>query len=519
MTSQEGHLSAGADAGPRDVSSRSFCAGDVIMLCEPWVWGFDHKAYAQHCAHCFQEKEGLATCSGCHLHRYCSKACQASDWKREHKLECAMLKKLGGTMEMLGLSTGSNEFSGSQPFDLVAKIACKIKRNATMNLGDLGTVSAVDILRMFPTDAAALHRQESASHPISKVESFLSLSPSEFSEYYHIAGYNALAMFDILGTHHPFAHALYPQAPFRAMTPACWDVNVVLNFVGRRLVIHATQDIPNYTGLHDLRHNKLTRDAFLLPRMERRHVFQVLYGRPCNCRKCTKEYDAEINPLKCVTPECRQPIPSDSRALAPCPQCGAGNSDQLVKFMRFMEECQAVWQSGLCETDQLKENLKIHINMNAGTFLHPDAHIRYVYGFNRYKKYFEEGRFDDGWKIAQEMITCLKKVYSVYDITFAPLLATTAIHSMEALHKEILKTVPFAKPAEQERLKSVAAAACPIARSYCQDAEDIYTRVLGPDSAGAEVGRKLSAVVQQSICNIERALDADYSKPFVYACY
>ncbi|XP_055350638.1 uncharacterized protein LOC129597196 [Paramacrobiotus metropolitanus] len=243
--------------------SRSFCAGDLILTCEPWVWGFDQKAYATHCAHCFQEKKELAICSGCQLHRYCNKTCQVSDWKTEHKFECAMLKKLGGRMKSLNVSIDSMNFSGSRPLDLMAKTACKIKRNATMNLGELGPVSAVDILRLFPTYEAVATSRESANRKdhgvdcptsdfIGTMKSFLGLSSSEFSEYYNIAGHNALAMFDILGTHHPFGHALYPQAPFRAMTPACWDVNVVLNFVGRRLVIHATQDIPNYTGLHNV---------------------------------------------------------------------------------------------------------------------------------------------------------------------------------------------------------------------------------------------------------------------------
>ncbi|XP_055332462.1 N-lysine methyltransferase SMYD2-B-like [Paramacrobiotus metropolitanus] len=498
------------------IVSRSFSAGDVILTCEPWIWVFDRAAYKDHCAHCFLKKQGLRTCSGCQLHRYCSKACQVSDWKMEHKLECAMLKTLGGSMAMMDVTTGTGrtKFYGGRAFDLIAKISNKIKLNVTMDLGDQGTLSAVDIFHSLP-EQPSWPRVGAVTTDERVDDSALDLgiSPSEFVDYNRIGAYNAMPLRDLRedrDRQYPFALAIYPQAPFRAMTPVCWDVNVTLNFNGRRLIIVATEDIPNCTGLHDLRHNRMMTDPFSRPLVERQDVFKMFYGYPCPCRKCTKEFDAETNPLKCITPECREPIPSDNRALAPCPRCGAVNSDQLEKFMRFTEKCEALWRDNVAEMEQTLENVRHFKEVQAETFLHPNAHIRYVYSYNRYLDYLNDGRFEEGWKLAQEMVACLKKVHPKYDVALAAKIASIGCMAVSAVKKKVLST-PLKK---RKRLQPFVTAMCPVARSYCKEAEDLYISVLGADSAGADIGREWCADVDDRISSLQAAVNGDECQPF-----
>ncbi|XP_055332302.1 uncharacterized protein LOC129584208 [Paramacrobiotus metropolitanus] len=494
-------------AGPEQAAvGRSFSAGDVILTCEPWVWAFNSAAYKDHCANCFQEKQGLRTCSGCQLHRYCSKACQVSDWKKEHKLECAMLKKVGSNMALISLSAGSVEYFGARTFDLVAKIANKIKLNVTMDLGDQGTLSAAEIFGLLPANPSSNDGAEPTQESLAESATALGISLSEYWTYHQTGGYNAVSVYDIPENHFPFVLAIYPEAPVEAMTPVCWDVNATINFSGRRMIIVATQDIPNYTGLHDLRHNRLMRDPFSRPLLERRDVFKLTYRRPCTCRKCTKEFDAETNPLKCMTPECREPIPSDRRALAPCPQCGAINTDQLVKLMRFTEKCDTLWRNRVDERQQVLQNVEYFKDVKAETFLHPDAHIRYIYSYNRYLDFFEEGRCEEGWKLAQEMVNCLRNIHPKYDIAFGSKIAAIGIRALEAVRKMVLRT-PLA---QRKRLQPLVTAMCPVARSYCKEAEDLYIHVLGPDFAAAVVGRERFAELEDTISTLQLALNGNY---------
>ncbi|XP_055353860.1 histone-lysine N-methyltransferase SMYD3-like [Paramacrobiotus metropolitanus] len=299
---------------------RFFTAGDVVLCCEPLVWVLDSSAYETRCAYCLQKSQELRTCSGCKLHRYCSVACQSADWKLEHKLECVLLKTATGR-------------------DIIAKLANKIKLNVMMDIPGMGRKSAKDLLSMLPVNPAQseINRTVTPSHGMEELKA-IGVPVTELLVYYGLVRYNGVPMHDALcHVTAPFGMALYPQAPLPRMTPVCWDVNVVLNFQGRRLLIHAVEDIPQYTGLEDLRYNDAL-DPFSQTREERRADFEKRYGYPCACRRCTPEYDAEINPLRCVTPGCMNPIPSDSRAHQPCSECGAINSARLAQFSQFIRQ-------------------------------------------------------------------------------------------------------------------------------------------------------------------------------------
>ncbi|XP_055355846.1 N-lysine methyltransferase SMYD2-A-like [Paramacrobiotus metropolitanus] len=168
---------------------RSFSAGDVLIICDPWVWSLDISAHKNRCANCFQLKEGLRTCSGCKLHRYCSTACQKADWKLEQNLECGMLKGLGSRTEVVRLRSSGNLMI-STTFDLIAKIASKVKTNKSVEIPGLGSRLPVEILKIFPKNPAVSHSFPPIFLPGQldwfKTASEIGISSADFLEYSHM---------------------------------------------------------------------------------------------------------------------------------------------------------------------------------------------------------------------------------------------------------------------------------------------------------------------------------------------
>ncbi|XP_055344237.1 histone-lysine N-methyltransferase SMYD3-like [Paramacrobiotus metropolitanus] len=246
------------------VNRQCFSAGDRIMSCDPMVWMLERSAYKTHCAYCLQTSPGLRTCSGCQLHRYCNSACQVADWKVEHKLECALLKEIGrqDPIDVAELMRGlpgcptSARFSVPADtlyvvFDLIPKVANKIEKNATMDVPGMGRKSVRDLLLSMPSnpvqpDIELLIQRELAAGATE-------VPPMDFITYCGILSHNSVKIHDSLNPSAPIGRALYPQAPRGRMTPVCWDANVALNCRGRRLVIHAMEDIPRFTGLQDFK--------------------------------------------------------------------------------------------------------------------------------------------------------------------------------------------------------------------------------------------------------------------------
>ena len=66
----------------------------IVQLPDPCVIIVQNAALDRICSFCFIETEALKKCSGCKVDQYCSKDCQAASWKKTHKHECVILKKL-----------------------------------------------------------------------------------------------------------------------------------------------------------------------------------------------------------------------------------------------------------------------------------------------------------------------------------------------------------------------------------------------------------------------------------------
>ncbi|XP_055344233.1 uncharacterized protein LOC129592267 [Paramacrobiotus metropolitanus] len=497
------------------VGSRLFSPGDIIMSCSPLVWVLERAAYKTHCAYCFHDNQALRKCSGCQVHHYCNATCQVADWKMEHKLECAALREIIGRdedvapMTMVSGPLGrikSNTFTMTKGAftDMMCKLDFKLQRNVVIDIPGIGPKCARELLLMLPTNPA---QREIES--IMQLNSDTSIWPENMIPrkdtllYYGIISYNAWPVYNAMtgSTKAPIGFALYPQASRRKMTPVCWDVNVVANCRSRQLVLHAVQDIPRFTGLQDFRYCELLEPS-RQTRTERSDEFQKRYGYPCPCRSCTEEYDADINPLQCVTSGCTNRIPSDSRALTACSECGALNGERLAQFRGLVQKYEGLkWCCNRnpntwidCVTNLVQE-------LDMAGILQTDAHFRFVCGWILPRKYFKENRLEDGWKMMEKLTISVRRMYPKYDLFRYLQLTDQATSSSIALHRRVMNWVDQLleaelglggprpgkietegqRPTKKELEALTAHISCPVLR-YCQGAKEIVVVLFGDKS-------------------------------------
>ncbi|XP_055344305.1 uncharacterized protein LOC129592316 [Paramacrobiotus metropolitanus] len=487
--------------------SRSFTAGELVVSCDPLVWVLESNAYKTRCAYCLKENRQLRTCSGCKLHRYCSVSCQTADWKVEHKLECSLLKQsgTGSSMETdRGPSGSSTQYSLDVPRELILKLINKLKLNTMIETSELGPKSAKELWNMLPSNPKLSNINPTEQLCLSVVtDPQLGCSVADMVKYYANIAHNAMPIVDaVIGTA-PIGMAVYPLASPRLMTPVCWDMNVVMTFRGRRLFVRAAEDINNYTGLKDLRYNEM-QEPFYLSRAGRRAEFEKLHGYPCTCRKCTPQYEAEINPFKCATVGCTNRIPSDVRALQPCTECGAVNKERLKRYHHYMQQHEAIKTRF---PNQIHNPLVADLckELDAADILHPDAHIRYVLGWEVPRKLYDANRFEEGWKMMQELIVCARNIYPKYETFRALVMSIAGASSIDALKKRVVGRVGQLSAAEKKQLQIMSETACPVILDYCRESANIFETLYGENSKEALEGLALVARTTRYVHEIERA--------------
>ncbi|XP_055348760.1 uncharacterized protein LOC129595704 [Paramacrobiotus metropolitanus] len=512
----------------KSAGNQSFVAGDVVISCDPMVWMLRRSAYKTRCAYCFRESPELRTCSGCHLHRYCNSVCQVADWKVEHKLECAMLKALVSTdpmdtVEALtpGLRRGSGAAAPPGPpstppvdlisfsvvsSDLTGKLSNKIEKNAKIDMPGMGLKSIKDILPLLPTNPfqPRAERIVQVTQPTmdTKNSTTFGTPSSDVMTYCGMLMYNGVDLYDLSTTTEPIGRAVYAQAPVGRMTPVCMDINVELHRRERRMVIYAVEDIPQYTGLRDLRYSDME-DAFCLTRVERRAEFERRHRFPCTCRKCTEEYDADINPLQCVTVGCSSRIPSDNRALAPCVECGALNGDRLVQFRGFLQQHKSIKTNHPREQHEAMV-MQLGKELDAAGILQPDAHFRYICGWELAQQYYKEYRFEEGWKMMQEFVACIRNVCPKYADIRGSLLVSAALSTADALEKRVRHCISkLSRPAKQE-LETLARHVCCCILDFGKEAKDIFDLLFGKDKGVARTTDVVLGHVASTVCRIKQ---------------
>ncbi|XP_055349923.1 uncharacterized protein LOC129596618 [Paramacrobiotus metropolitanus] len=213
----------------------------------------------------------------------------------------------------------------------------------------------------------------------------------------------------------PYGAALFPAAPHRAMTPVCWNANVILNFdrAERRLHVRAIEPIANFTAWTNLRYDYWSGNFLMGSRTKRLQLFRLLHFRHCRCGQCSDEKEGEMNALRCSTQGCSQRIPSDQRASQPCPQCGAVVADRLALLREFMERHQEL-ESEVPTGKATDDEVRLLKELDAACILQPDAHFRLVCGWRVAGRYAEEGRCAEAWALLQDFAVCARAWFPRY---------------------------------------------------------------------------------------------------------
>ncbi|XP_055352471.1 uncharacterized protein LOC129598532 [Paramacrobiotus metropolitanus] len=383
-----------------------------------------------------------------------------------------------------------------------SKAGGKGKRGVLDDITGLGKKSAQNILKLLPADEHLKQVDPLLKRPVimcpvlRRIASSLDVSVAAFVDYLKVLRYHMLPIPNTRTKQILVGAALFPSIPHRAMKPVCWDINVTFDYTGRRLFVRATEDIAMYTGLSDLRYCELMQNQYQTVAPRRRQLFRNVYGYLCICRKCTPEYEAELNPLKCSTMGCTERIPSDDRACSPCPQCGAVNYDRRNKLMVFLEKCAARFPN---QIQYFLTMTALFDELEAADLVHPDAHVRFVCGLGKVAIYNEQHRFKDAWKLAQELMVCVRNICPKYHVNRATFLADAVGCPLRCTEVIMGKQVDFLTPAEKIRLVILFEAMFPstreVWRGYCEEAMDTFTKLSGPDCYQAVRSRAFLATM------------------------
>ena len=79
-------------------ATRDYAPGTVILsMASPFLVIPNSEDQRDYCPWCLLHagKEALASCTGCRVVGYCSKACQKADWATVHSKECKAFRRLG----------------------------------------------------------------------------------------------------------------------------------------------------------------------------------------------------------------------------------------------------------------------------------------------------------------------------------------------------------------------------------------------------------------------------------------
>ncbi|XP_055356508.1 uncharacterized protein LOC129601675 [Paramacrobiotus metropolitanus] len=433
-------------------------AGDVIMERDPWVWVFQWDSYKEYCAGCFHplslRSPDVLPCLGCQIHRYCSQRCQTADWKLEHQSECTLMKRITDYRQQAARKPDDSFFVATI---LTLKIHNKMQKSVMDRFPGLnGKRSAKEILMSFDTNLFLKGKKitEFLRKPfyqglLAAVYPKAADRPAEMDlediqlrvmkNMFPLADYNSEGKGPSI-----YGSALFLGIGDNDGTLVCLDYNAMVVFPGKTMRVVALDDIPGYSGLTDIKWCDSMSFEFLLPAKQRREYFQRKHRRVCGCRKCTPEYDAEINPLKCITNYCPERIPSDERALLPCPQCGAINEPRLRALRRFMKKHEPVFQLALTAdlTDHdtlpgLVMHMKAYLieELNKLDILHPGALLRMVCGWIVTDVYEEQNRFEEAWALYQDCMLCIRHIFPKYHVIRAQFLGFAGDFAVKWVHR------------------------------------------------------------------------------------
>ncbi|KAF3909123.1 hypothetical protein ABW21_db0206416 [Orbilia brochopaga] len=247
----------------------------------------------------------LSYCLGCNVAKYCSKACQTTDWKRKgHSYECALYKTLAPRV--------------------LPTVARAILRMAKLFLSETipaNTIGGIGALKSHVVEF------EKAGGETWENANLTAKATAEFSKASKKANFEAEFMRDLYCKLLVNSVATSTQAfdPIGvtvdyqvAMFNHSCDPNAIVLSDGRQLVIRSLREIPKDTEI------TISYIDNWLPRSDRQQELFKRYMFNCACSLCS----AAVQPLESwLCPKCKKTAPVASNI---CPSCSEVVSEEKL---------------------------------------------------------------------------------------------------------------------------------------------------------------------------------------------
>lgn len=238
----------------------------------------------------------LSYCLGCRVVKYCSKACQTTDWKQKaHKYECVVYKA---------------QYPRILP--VTARAILRMAKHFLSETPGSNIVGGIGALKAHAEDFAKAggDRWEMANltakgtAEFSKVSKQISFEPEFLRDMYCKLLINSASV--VTQTFDPIGLCLAYQG---AMFNHSCDPNVVMMFDGRQLSIRSLKEISKDTEI------TISYIENLATRKERKEELKSRYFFDCSCSLCS----SEVQPLESSQcPKCKGSITSNTTTCSNC---------------------------------------------------------------------------------------------------------------------------------------------------------------------------------------------------------
>ncbi|KAF3086663.1 hypothetical protein TWF569_008562 [Orbilia oligospora] len=319
--SPSAYLKDHPSAGRGVFASGTIPAGtEILSVADPLICIPDEAHLDSCCHYCMAEATDeassvnqayrppvkLSYCLGCRVVKYCSKACQTTDWKQKaHKYECVIYKA---------------QYPRILP--VTARAILRMAKQFLSETPGSNIVGGVGALKAHAEDFAKIggdrwemaNLTAKAAAEFSKVSKQISFEPEFLRDMYCKLLINSASV--VTQTFDPIGLCLAYQS---AMFNHSCDPNAVMMFDGRQLSIRSLKEITKDTEI------TISYIDNLASRKERKEELKSRYFFDCSCSLCS----SGVQPLESLQcPKCKGLITTNTTT---CTNCGEGvTEDELT---------------------------------------------------------------------------------------------------------------------------------------------------------------------------------------------
>ncbi|EQC39619.1 hypothetical protein, variant [Saprolegnia diclina VS20] len=264
-------------AGRWIAATKDVAPGTLLLTSMPFATVLSPSLWTERCQACF-EPGSLARCARCKLVYYCSKGCQLSDWRLQHKLECPRLERLVVT---------ANAYSVVADALLIARTLRLVSASPAPN-----EPRNLDARSTHPYDLVWSEADRAAVHATAAIVDQTDLLPSSM-------GYTVSDIEEMLCRFHTNNFTITDEIlldigsgcyPWGAMVNHSCDANCTVTFAPKSHELQMRALRPIAAG-EEVTHAYMD---VAIPATKRRRELQAQYHFGCTCARCTSPTSFDV---------------------------------------------------------------------------------------------------------------------------------------------------------------------------------------------------------------------------------